>query len=431
MNLTLVRARQLLGLDTEDPSRKLISVSAISLAVLLAWGALAQVEEVTRGIGKVVPTSKAQLVQAAAPASITAILVRPGQMVKKGQLLVQLDDTQSESDVGQLRAENDRLSARAARLQQEGTGQAGDGDDCSEGTVCAEERRLAEVRMAAARSREGALAAAVEQRRRDLSEGQATAASLADSVNLAQDQVNMLAPLAAKGIVPQTELLSAQRELVDLRGRLSAARQGIARAQASIREASAQLSEARFDFRQQALNERSEVTTKIAVNEETMRGAQARLDRNELRAPATGFVNDMKVTTIGGFVNPGEMLMQVVPVGDKLLVEARVAPKDIAFIKVGDPANVKVTAYDFSIYGGLSGKVRNISADSIYDEVERQAYYTVQVETDRAFLVKNGKRLPIMPGMICDVEIITGSRSILSYLLKPVAKALDQALTER
>ena len=123
--------------------------------------------------------------------------------------------------------------------------------------------------------------------------------------------------------------------------------------------------------------------------------------------------------------------MQVVPIGDKLLVEARVAPKDIAFIKVGDRANVKITAYDFSIYGGLSGRVRNISADSIYDEVERQAYYIVMVETDRAFLFKNGHRLPIMPGMICDVEIITGSKSVLAYLMKPVLRAFDEALTER
>lgn len=428
MKSFLMKLWRLLGLDEQDPSRRLISVSAISIGILALWGSLAHIDEVTRGIGKVVPSSKAQLVQAAAPASITAILVRPGQMVKKGQLLVRLDDSQSASAVGQLRAENVRLSARAARLEQEGTGGGG---ECGEGTACAEEQRLAAVRQAAARSRESAMAAAVEQRRRDLQEGLATVGSLQESVRLAQDQVNMLAPLAAKGIVPQTELMTAQRDLVDLRGRLAAARQGVARAQASIQEASAQLSEARFDFRQQALNERSEVTTKMAINEETMRGAQARLDRNELRAPATGYVNDMKVTTVGGFVNPGEMLMQIVPVGDRLLVEARVAPKDIAFIKVGDRANVKVTAYDFSIYGGLAGQVRNISADSIYDEAERQAYYSVLVETDRAFLVKNGKRLPIMPGMICDVEIITGSRSVLSYLLKPVGKALDQALTER
>ena len=130
-------------------------------------------------------------------------------------------------------------------------------------------------------------------------------------------------------------------------------------------------------------------------------------------------------------MNAGESVMQVVPVGDKLLVEARVSPKDIAFLKIGDRANVKVTAYDFSIYGGLPGRVRNISADSIYDEAEKQAYYTVVVETDRSFLIKNGRKLPIMPGMVCDVEIITGSKSVLAYLLKPVLRAFDEALTER
>ena len=428
MQNTLAQWQYKLGLEDWDWSRKLVALSAVSMAVLLLWAAIAPLDEITRGMGKVVPSSKAQLVQAAAPSTITSILVRPGQMVKKGQLLAQLDDSQSESALGQLKAENDRLSARAARLKQEGTGS---GSGCAAGTACDEEAQLAGVRRAAAQSRESALAAAVEQRRRDLSEGSATAASLQNSVRLAQDQVNMLAPLAAKGIVPKTELLSAQRELVDLQGRLSAARQGIARAQASISEASAQLRQAQFDFRQQALSERSEVATKIAVNDETMKGATARLERNELRAPATGYVNDVKVTTVGGFVNAGETLMQVVPVGEKLLVEARVAPKDIAFLKVGDPANVKVTAYDFSIYGGLTGKVRTISADSIYDEVEKQAYYSVMVETDRSFLVKNGRRLPIMPGMICDVEIITGSKSVLAYLLKPVLRAFDEALTER
>ncbi len=428
MQNTLAQWQYKLGLEDWDWSRKLVALSAVSMAVLLLWAAIAPLDEITRGMGKVVPSSKAQLVQAAAPSTITSILVRPGQMVKKGQLLAQLDDSQSESALGQLKAENDRLSARAARLEQEGTGSSA---ECAVGTACAEEAQLAGVRRAAAQSRESALAAAVEQRRRDLSEGSATVASLQNSVRLAQDQVNMLAPLAAKGIVPKTELLSAQRELVDLQGRLSAARQGVARAQAAISEASAQLRQAQFDFRQQALSERSEVTTKIAVNDETMKGAAARLERNELRAPATGYVNDVKVTTVGGFVNAGETLMQVVPVGEKLLVEARVAPKDIAFLKVGDPANVKVTAYDFSIYGGLTGKVRTISADSIYDEVEKQAYYSVMVETDRSFLVKNGRRLPIMPGMICDVEIITGSKSVLAYLLKPVLRAFNEAMTER
>lgn len=424
----IARIKDKLGVDEWDGNRRLIAISGLCMFLLVIWAGVARIDEVTRGMGKVVPSSKAQLVQAATPATVTAIMVRPGQMVKKGQLLARLDDSQSSSAVGQLKAENERLEARAARLEQEGTGT---GSDCAEGTACAEESRLAELRQATAQSRESALAAAVEQRRRDLQEGMATVSSLDASAKLARDQVNMLAPLAAKGIVPQTELMTAQRELVDVQGRLAAARQGVARAQAAIQEASAQLSEARFDFREKALNERSEITTKIAVNAETMKGASARLERNELRAPATGYVNDVKVTTVGGFVNAGEQLMQVVPVGDKLLVEARVAPKDIAFIKVGDRANVKITAYDFSIYGGLTGKVRNISADSIYDEAERQAYYSVMIETDKAYLVKNGQRLPIMPGMMADVEIITGAKSVLAYLLKPVLRAFNEAMTER
>ena len=416
------RQRERLGIDEWDANRKLIAVTAVALVILILWGAFARIDEVTRGMGKVIPSNKVQIVQAAEPSTIAAILVRPGQLVKQGQLLLRLDNAQLASTMGQLQAENERLSARANRLQNEGTG-AGSG--CGEGTACAEEGRLAQVRAEATRSRENALGAAVEQRRRDLREGQATAAALENSVRLAQDQVNMLAPLAQKGIVPRTELLTAQRELVDVQGRLAAARQGTARASAAIQEAQAQLSTARYDFRQQALNERSEVATKLAVNEQSIKATS-----RDLRAPVTGLVNDVKVNTVGGFISAGEKVMQIVPVGEKLLIEARVTPKDIAFIKVGDQANVKVTAYDFSIYGGLAGRVRNISADSIYDEVERQAYYTVLVETDRSYIAKSGRRLPIMPGMICDVEIITGAKSILSYLLKPVLKAFGEALTE-
>lgn len=411
-----------------DSSRRLIAIAAAGLLLLLAWAAFAQVDQVTRGTGKVIPSSKAQLVQPAEPAVIKDILVRGGQSVRKGQLLVRLDDAQSSSELGQLEAENDRLGLRAQRLQYEATGGA---LGCEEGTACADERRLQQVRVATAQSRQSALTAAIEQRRRDQQEALATAAALEDSVRLSREQVNMLQPLATKGIVPQTELLTAQRELVDVQGRLSAARQAAARAGAAIREAQADLSSARLDFRQQALNERSEVQTKIAVNEQTIRGAAARQQRNELRAPSDGVVNDVQITTIGGFVNAGEKIMQIVPVGEKLLVETRVAPSDIAFIKIGDAANVKVTAYDFSIFGGLQGKVQQISADSIFDEAERQAYYTVLIETDRSFITRGLQRLPIVPGMICDVEILTGRRSILSYLLKPIEKAFDVAMTER
>jgi len=411
-----------------DPSRKLIVIAASGVFALLLWSSLAQIDEVTHGMGKVIPSSKAQVVQAADPAVVKTILVRGGQSVKKGQLLVRLDDAQSSSELGQLETENERLQVRAERLQGEASGNT---IGCKEGGDCADERQLQQVRVAAAQSKQSSLAAAIEQRRRDVSEAQATAASLEDSLRLANKQVEMLRPLANKGIVPQTELMSAQRDQVDTQGRLAAARQAIARSQAAISQAESDLNAARFDFRQQALNERSEISTKIAVNEQTIRGAEARKQRNELRASADGIVNDVQITTDGGFVSAGQMLMQVIPIGEKLLMEARISPKDIASIKVGDRANVKVTAYDFSTYGGLTGRVEQVSADSIYDDAERQAYYTVLVETEQSYISRGAQRLPIVPGMICDVEIITGRKSVLSYLINPITRGLESSLRER
>lgn len=414
--------------NTMSAAQRLIVTAAVGIALLFAWAAFAQVDQITRGTGTVIPSSKAQLVQPSEPAVIEEILVRSGQSVKEGDLLVRLDDSQSASALGELETENQRLAVRAQRLSQEASGGT---LGCQTGSACAEERNLAQARAATARARESSLASAVEQRRRDLSEAQATASSLESSLRLAREQVEMLRPLAAKNIVPQTDLLTAEREVIDLQGRLSAARQAAARAAASINQAQADLSQARADFRQQALAERSEITTRMAVNAESIRGATARRNRNELRAPSDGIVNDVQVTTEGGFVNAGEKIMQIVPVGDKLLIEARISPSDRAFVKVGDRANVKVTAYDFSIYGGLKGRVAQVSADSIFDEVEREAYYAVIIETDRAFIEKGGVRLPIVPGMICDVEVLTARRSVLSYLFKPVNRAFDRALTER
>jgi adhesin transport system membrane fusion protein len=411
-----------------DANQKLILVAAITLFLLIIWSSFAQVDEVTRGMGKVIPSSQAQLVQAAEPAVVSDILVRSGERVKQGQLLVRLDDSMAASELGQLETENERLSARANRLEGEAAGSV---MGCTPGSVCAEEQRLQRTRFAAARSREASLTAAVEQRRRDLREAEATATALEQSVRLSQEQVRMLEPLAAKGIVPQTELITAQRDLVDVRGRLAAAQQAAGRASASIREAQADFQSARLDFQQQALNERSEVETRIAVNEESIRGASARRNRNELRSPVAGIVNNLQVTTKGGFVNAGETIMQVVPVGDRLLVEARISPRDIGFVTVGDPANVKVTAYDFATYGGLPGTVVEVSADSIYDEIERENYYRVLIETKRSFIEKDRQKFAIVPGMITDVEIITGAKSILSYLLKPVSRAFDTALSEK
>ncbi len=403
---------------------RLIIVSvAVGFALFVLWAMLAQVDEVTAGQGKVIPSSKVQLIQASEPATVSELMVRSGQRVRRGQLLARLDDTQSASALGQIEAETQSLQQRSARLQAEGSG--------VDGALAGDEAALSAVRRQALGSRVSALRSSAEQRRREAAEAYATISSLQSSLALAQKSVGMLEPLAAKNIVPQTELITARREVIDLQGRIAAAREQASRANAAVSEALSQASEAQFTFRQDALSERSQVTAKIAVNEESLRGARGRLDKSELRSPVDGIVNDVQVTTIGGFVQAGQKVMEVVPMGDKLLVETRVTPKDIAFIKVGDKALVKVTAYDFSSYGGLDGRVVQVSADSIYDEAERQAYFNVIVETNRSYLVAAGRRLPIAPGMITDTQIITGRKSILSYLLKPVMKARSDALRER
>ena len=404
-------------------ARRIIVVVAVGFAVFLLWAMLAQVDEVTKGQGKVIPTSKLQLIQAAEPSTISELLVRSGQKVRRGQLLVRLEDSQSASALGQIEAETRSLSERSARLQGEGTG--------SGGILGADEAALTMVRRQALGSRVAALRSSAEQRRREAAEANATIASLQGSLALASKQVSMIEPLAAKNIVPQTELLTARREVIDLQGRIAAAREQAGRANAAVSEALSQASEAQFTFRQDALNERSQVNAKIAVNEESLRGARGRLDKSELRSPVDGIVNDVQVTTIGGFVQAGAKIMEVVPMGDKLLVETRVKPSDIAFIKVGDKALVKVTAYDFSTYGGLDGRVVQVSADSIYDETTREAYFNVIVETKQSYLVSQGRQLPITPGMMTDTQIITGRKSVLTYLLKPVMKARSDALRER
>jgi adhesin transport system membrane fusion protein len=421
-------------LAAERGPRKLIILAAAGFVLFLLWAAIARLDEVTRGQGQVIPSSKAQIITAAEPSTVKQILVRSGETVKSGQLLVRLDDTQSSAELGQLQAENRTMTVRAARLGEEAQGGH---FDCpvdvakSMPDACANEQKLQQLRSEALNEKRSALSAQIEQKRRDLAEAQATASSLQTSLGLAHKQVDMLTPLAAKKVVPETDLIAAQEKVSDLTGRLAAATEAGGRAQAAIREAQAQEAEAGAHFRQDALDEANQLDAKLAALSETQRGAAGKVEKSDIHAPMNGVVSNVQITTIGGFVNAGQKLMEVVPMGEKLLVETKVQPKDIAFIRTGQDALVKVTAYDFSIYGGLQGKVVQVSADTIYDEQTKQAYYSVIVETDRSYLKSGDKQLPITPGMICNVDIITGRKSVLTYLLKPVLKAHEEALRER
>jgi adhesin transport system membrane fusion protein len=269
------------------------------------------------------------------------------------------------------------------------------------------------------------------QKQQELAELHENMKRYKNSLEIAQEEQSIKAPLAQKGIVPKTDLLALEREIVDYKGQIAAAEQAIPRVEASIREAEGLLEEQKLTFRQTAQSELTEKLAELEVARQSMTGAKDRVTRTDLRSPLEGFVNKLHVTTVGGVVKSGEPLVEITPMEESLLVEARISPRDIAFISPNQKALVKLTAYDFSVYGGLEGKVAVVSSDSIVDEVKQETYYVVTVKTDESVLQKDDEALPILPGMVASVDIITGKKSVLDYLLKPILKARYEALRER
>jgi adhesin transport system membrane fusion protein len=254
---------------------------------------------------------------------------------------------------------------------------------------------------------------------------------LSESLQLAQQELNMIKPLVEKKVVADIELIRARRTVADLDGQLKSTTEVKARIEAGLREAELQINEQTLIFRQTALSEMTDKRAELSVVQETIRGAAERLRRTDIRSPVDGVVNEIVVTTQGAFVNAGDRVVSIVPVEDTLLVEARIRPSDIAFIHPGQPSVVKVTAFDFSIFGGLEGTVETVSADTIVDPVTKDPYYTVIIRTNDTALKSARGINEIIPGMICNVDIMTGRKTVMQYLMKPINKAREQALRER
>jgi len=414
----------------------LIIVSALFVS-FLTWAALAQIDEVTRGDATIVPSSKIQVVQSLEGGIVKELDVRVGDKVAKGQVLLRIDDTGFSSNLGELKARDWSLRAQVARLQFEFENGLSDTiafpDDlvAAAPDVVANERQLFTVRQQNLRNQINILEDRLNQRKLELGEQRAGLARSEENLALAEEESALKAPLAASGIVPRTDMLKLQREVADLKGQIATAAQTIPRLESAITEAERQIEEQALTFRQNARAELNQKAAELAVTTETMKSATDKVARSDLRAPVDGIVNRLHVTTVGGVVKAGEDLVEIVPLEDTLLVEARVRPADIAFIHPNQDAVVKITAYDFSIYGGLPGKVERISADTVFDEESRERFYTVTVRTDKASLGKGNVDLPIIPGMVASVDILTGKKSVLDYLLKPILKARYEALRER
>lgn len=399
------------------------------------WADRAMVDEVTRGTGKVIPSTQLQVVQSLEGGIIKELLVREGDMVTQGQILLRIDDTGLSSSLGELRAQQRTLAAQIHRLQAEV-----DGADAvifppelvSEAPdLAAAERRLFEARREALESQLAIVRQQASQREQELTELKRQEVQYRSSLDLARQEMNIMAPLARSGVVPQTEMLQLRRQTNDLTGQLEATQLAIPRAESAIREAQDRIEEQSLTFRSEAVRELNQRRAEAAVIDETLRAARDRVVRTDVRSPVDGIINKINVTTVGGVTQSGQELMEIVPLDDTLLIEAEIRPSDVAFLSAGQEATVKLTAYDFSIYGGLTGIVSRISADTSINEQTGDSFYRIIVQTEDTILGNADAPLPIIPGMVASVDILTGEKSILDYLLKPLVKARDEALRER
>nr|WP_279053232.1 HlyD family type I secretion periplasmic adaptor subunit [Acinetobacter tandoii] len=369
-----------------------IWIICIGLLVLLIWAWLFKLEEVSTGTGKVIPSSKEQTIQSLEGGILTKLYVHEGEIIQKGQILAQLDPTRFASNVGESASLLLASKATAARLRAEVNG-----TPLVFPNEVLKERGLVEEETALYHSR-----------RSNLEE---SLAGLKQALILVEQELQMTEPLVAKGAASEVEVLRLKRQATDLRN---------------------QMSDVRNQYSVKAREELAKANTDIETQSQVVKGKSDSLSRTLFKSPVRGIVKEIDVMTIGGVISQNGKLMTIVPLDEKLLVEARISPRDIAFIHPGQEALVKITAYDYSIYGGLKGKVSIISPDTLRDEVKQdQYYYRVYIRTDSDKLVnKEAQQFNITPGMVATVDIKTGEKTVLDYLIKPFNKA-QEALRER
>lgn len=412
-------------------SRLIVWVSLLAVAALLAWAWWATIDEVVRGEGKVVPSRQVQVIQSLDGGIVEEILVRPGQAVEQGEVLLRIDPTRYTSSLGENRAEVLSLLAKAARLEAIATGepfQAPEEVIAEAPHIVEMERRVWENRMLEVDATVKQAEDQLKQREQELRETEANRDQAAASCGLTSRELAMTRPLLKSGAVSEVDLLRLRRDVARYCGEEKAAAAQIERIHAAIEEATSKVKESELTARNQARVELSETRGKLATLREGQRALVDRVKLADVRSPVRGTIKTLTANTIGGVVQPGKDILEIVPTDDSLLLEVRVNPRDIGFLHPDQTAQVKFTAYDFAIYGGLDGVVEQIGADTITDE-KGNSFYIVKVRTERAYVGDDAR--PIIPGMMAEVHILTGKRTVMQYLLKPVLRARENAFTER
>ena len=408
----------------------IIRMALVTSILFILWAALTNVEELVKGDGKVVPSSQLQVLQSLDGGIVQNIYVKEGQKVKSGQALVQIDSTRFQSSVNENRVQNIALAAKAERLnaQLENRAFRAPANIPEEmQMVYSQEQRYFEnaryeldAQMSIARQQ-------LSQRKQELNEAQAKRDQAKLLLESASHELSLTKPLLGTGAVSEVDLLRLERDVTRYSGERAQAIAQISRIEAAINEANSKIQNVELEFRNNLRKDLSETMAKLNAMTETSVGLQDKLKQSILRAPMNGYVKRLLVNTVGGVITPGKDIVEVVPSEDNLVLEVKVPTRDIAFLRVGQKSLVKFSAYDFSIYGGMEANLESIGADSITDE-KNNTFYVVKVRTSRS---KFSDTLPIIPGMQAEVDISTGKKTVLAYLLKPLLRAKQIALTER
>lgn len=410
----------------------LISIAGLIL-FFLVWASVSRIEEVTRGEGQVVPTREIQVVQSLEGGILAELLVAEGDRVREGQVLMRVSDVMFASEERGAEAKDASLRAKKARLTAESNGEAfaipaGIAENWPD--IARNEQALYESRQQELKNAKAILQDKITSAESGLSETEAQISRLKNNSALLQQELTITSKMVAQQAVPKLEEIRLRRELSDSQGQVRANQEKQAGLKAELAAAQKQLKDQDDKFRSQALGELSETETQIAQLSENLKSIGDRVSRTELRAPVDGIVNNIALKTIGGVIEPAHKLVEIVPTDDELKIAAKIRPSDIAFLKVGQPVKVKISAYDPQRYGALDGHLARIGANSVTDR-EGNIFFEVEVRTDKNHLGTEDHPLPITPGMVARIEIITGKRTIMDYMLKPILRARDNALRER
>jgi len=414
-------------------SRLIIWMIFVSIAWLIIWAYFAEIDELTRGSGKVIPSKQVQVIQNLEGGIVSEILIDEGEIVEEGQVLLKIDDTSFSSSYAENHLRDLELKAQVVRLSAEASGKKVQSMTAITNEMrpfMEHERTLYQLNKKQLSQKLNILKEQINQRRHQLRESQSKYKQLREDYKLIQQEVQITEPLVAKGIVSQVEFLQLSRQASGIKGEMDSVKLSIPRTRSTIKEAKNKMEEAKLGFRHDAKEELNKVQAELSRIEESSGALEDRVERTLVRSPVKGIIQRLLVNTVNGVVQPGMDLVEIIPFNDKLLIETKIKPSDIAYLYPGQPAKVKFTAYDFSIYGSLDGKVTWISADTITDE-EGKAFYLVRIKTNKNFLEFEGEKLDIMVGMIANVDIITGKKSVLDFLLKPILKVHQAALRER